>query len=83
MCVEDLEQSIGTVEDLAAFIDALSTDAIEHGSQWENLHIFDMLESMAAWLRDAGDDERLVPRDLERSALQFTARLLLAGKHYE
>ncbi|HET7426754.1 MAG TPA: DUF2283 domain-containing protein [Gemmatimonadales bacterium] len=37
---------------MATFLDALSNDATEHGSQWENVHIFDQLESMAAWLRD-------------------------------
>jgi hypothetical protein len=81
--VEDLGDSISTIEELAAFIDALSDDAIEHGSQWENIQIFSMLESMAAWLRDTRDNHARVPPDLDPRTLRFVASLLLAGKHYE
>jgi hypothetical protein len=41
---------ITTRKDLATFLDALSAGGIEHGTQSENLQIFDMLEAMAAWL---------------------------------
>jgi len=47
---EDLADRITTRKDLATFLDALSAGGIEHGSHWENLQIFDMLEAMAAWL---------------------------------
>ncbi len=68
---------------MAAFLDALSVDAIERGSEWENLQIFDMLESMAAWLRDTSDHPRFAQPDLAPDQWRLTARLLLAGKHYE
>jgi hypothetical protein len=45
---EDLAPEITTREEMARFLDALSNDAVERGSEWENLQIFDMLESMAA-----------------------------------
>jgi hypothetical protein len=73
---------VNTAEDLAAFIDALSADAVEHGSEWANLTIFDMLESMAAWLRDSAEEGADSPA-LRPVELRFVARLLLAGKHYE
>lgn len=80
---EDLAGKIASREDMAAFIDALSVNAMEHGSQWENLQIFDMLESMAAWLRDTAEDEGRSQPPLDNAAWRFVARLLLAGKHYE
>jgi hypothetical protein len=80
---EDLADGIASREDMAAFLDALSTDAIERGSQWENLQIFDMLESMAAWLRDTAGHGAFGQVDLSPEQWQFIARLLLAGKHYE
>lgn len=78
---EDLLDAVADRESLASFLDALSHDAAERGSEWENLHIFDMLESMAAWLRDsAGQGPTL---ESESDAWQLVARVLLAGKHYE
>ena len=80
--VESMGLAAASAEDLAAFIDALSADAADRPSEWANETIFDMLESMAAWLRDSADDVAAVP-DLAPSELRFVARLLLAGKHYE
>ena len=79
--VEDLGLSIESVNDLVDFLEALSSDAVEHGSEWANTQIFDMLESMAAWLTDSLEDGLKAPDSPE--ALRFFARLLLAGKHYE
>jgi hypothetical protein len=47
---EDVARQAVDREGLAVSLDVLGNDAIERGSEWENLHIFDMLESMAAWL---------------------------------
>jgi hypothetical protein len=80
---ESLVAEIVTREDMARFLDALSGDAVERGSEWENLHIFDMLESMAAWLRDSAEHEAFVQPDLSPEAWRFIAKLMLAGKHYE
>lgn len=80
---EDLAPKISCREDMADFIDALSVDAIEYASQWENLQIFDMLESMAAWLRDTAENDGVSQPVLDDAAWQFVAHLLLAGKHYE
>ena len=79
---EALAESVESLEDLASFIDELSRDAVEYGSEWENIEIFDMLESMAAWLRDSMEGGGRGPVE-EREVLRFVARLLLAGKHYE
>ncbi len=80
---EKLSRQITTREDMAAFLDALSADAIHHGSEWDNLHIFDMLESMAAWLRDAATSHGSAHPELSPEQWRFVARLILAGKHYE
>ncbi len=80
---EDLVPEIATRDDLAAFLDALSVDAVERGSEWENLQIFDMLESMAAWLRDSAGHENFTQPDLSAEQWQFFAELMLAGKYYE
>jgi hypothetical protein len=72
-----------TREDMATFLDLLSVDAVERGSGWENLHIFDMLELMAAWLRDTTDHEGFSHPDLAPEQWRFVAELLLSGKHYE
>ena len=80
---EDLVSAIRNRDDLAKFIDVLSVDAVERGSEWENLHIFDMLESMAAWLRDSASHEAFSHPDLSPEQWQFVADLMLAGKHYE
>jgi hypothetical protein len=80
---EDLVSQITTREDVAQFLDVLSTDAIERSSEWENLQIFTMLESMAAWLRDTAGHEAFPDPGLPAEAWQFFAHLVLAGKHYE
>jgi hypothetical protein len=80
---EDLASGITTREDMAKFLDALSNDAIERASEWENLRIFDMLESMAAWLRATADHEAFPHPSLSPEHWQLVAHLLLAGKHYE
>jgi predicted ATPase len=80
---EDLASGITTREDMATFLDALSSDAAERASEWENLHILDMLESMAAWLRDTTDHEGFLHPALPPAHWRFVAELLLAGKHYE
>ncbi|WP_121257586.1 DUF7660 family protein [Solirubrobacter pauli] len=80
---EDLADQITTREDMASFLDALSTDAVERGSEWENAQIFDMLESMAAWLRDTADTPRFAPAGMTPEQWRFIADLILAGKHYE
>jgi hypothetical protein len=80
---EELASGITTREDMAKFLDALSNDAIERASEWENLHIFDMLESMAAWLRDTSDHEAFADPELPPEHWRLLAALLLAGKHYE
>jgi hypothetical protein len=59
---EDLADRITTRKDLATFLDALSAGGIEHGSHRENLHIFDMLEAMAAWLLRVVVDRALPSR---------------------
>jgi len=59
---EDLADRITTRKDLATFLDALSAGGIEHGSHWENLQIFDMLEAMAAWLLRVVVDRALSSR---------------------
>ena len=56
-------------------------EAIEHGSEWEHLQIFDMLESMAAWLRDSAELPSSV--ETERNRWRLVARVVLAGKVYE
>lgn len=68
---------------MARFLDALSEDAVERGSEWQNLHIFDMLESMAAWLRTSAKHEAFAHPDLSPEQWRFLAELVLAGKHYE
>jgi hypothetical protein len=68
---------------MAEFLDALSQDAAEHASEWENLNIFEMLESMSAWLRDTTGHESFAQPELPPAHWQFVAQLLLAGKHYE
>jgi hypothetical protein len=78
---EDLLEKVADRESLALFLDALSEDAAERGSEWENAHILDMLESMAAWLRDSSEQQTTL--ESERNAWQLVARVLLAGKHYE
>ena len=80
---EDLRAAITTREDMAVFLDALSVDAVERASAWQNLHIFDVLESMAAWLRDSAGHENFSHPDLTPQQWRFVAELLLAGKHYE
>jgi hypothetical protein len=80
---EELSRRIDTRDGFASFLDALGNDAIERGSEWENLHIFDMLESMAAWLRDGADGAALSDPQLTPEQWQFIAQLMLAGKHYE
>ncbi len=81
---EELVAGIAVREDMARFLDALSNDAIERSSEWENPHIFDMLESMAAWLRDSADREGSATHpSLSSEQWQFVAELMLAGKHYE
>ena len=78
---EDLVDSVADRESLAAFLEVLSKDAVEHGSEWENLQIFDMLESMAAWLRDSAE---LSPAlETEDNPWRLVARVVLAGKFYE
>ena len=78
---EGLLDTVVDRESLASFLDALSYDAAEHGAEWENMHSFDMLESMAAWLRDSADQRQEL--ESESNAWQLIARVLLAGKHYE
>ena len=80
---EELVAGVTSREDVANFLDALSTDAIERGSEWENLHIFDMLESMGAWLRDSADHEAFSQPDVSPEQWRFFAELMLSGKHYE
>ena len=80
---EGLSERIVSREDMATFLDELGRDADEHGSQWENLHISDMLESMAAWLRDTTDSECHPQPGLSPEQWRFVADLILAGKHYE
>ena len=80
---EDFQAGIRTREDMATFLDLLSADAVERGSEWENLQIFDMLESMAAWLRDTTDHDSFSHPDLTPDQWRFVADLLLSGKHYE
>ena len=81
---EDTFKAITSREDMATFLDCLSADAVERGSEWENLQIFDMLESMAAWLRDSTDHPNFAHHPtLSPEQWQFVAELLLAGKHYE
>jgi hypothetical protein len=80
---EELLAAIMTRNDLAAFLDVLSADAAERGSEWENLHIFDMLESMASWLRDSAHHDAFSHPDLSAEQWRFVAELMLAGKHYE
>jgi hypothetical protein len=41
---EQMAGQIASRESMAGFLDALSQDAVEHASDWENLHIFDMFE---------------------------------------
>ena len=80
---EELASRITTREDMATFLDALSEDAVKRGSQWENRHIFDMLESMAAWLRDTSGHDAFSQPELTSEQWRFVADLILAGKHYE
>ena len=81
--LEDVVAGIASREDFANFLDALSADAIERGSEWENHHVFDVLESMAAWLRDSTGHEAFSQPDLSAEQWRFVAELLLSGKHYE
>lgn len=78
---EDLVDTVADRESLAMFLDVLSNDAIEHESEWENFHIFDVLESMAAWLRDRAELQPAL--ESEPNAWRLVARVVLAGKHYE
>jgi hypothetical protein len=78
---EDLVDSVADRESLAAFLDVLSKDAIEHESEWENLQIFDMLESMAAWLRDSAEPAPAL--ETEDNPWRLAARVVFAGKFYE
>jgi hypothetical protein len=80
---EDLARRAVDREGLAVFLDALGNDAIERGSEWENLRIFDMLESMAAWLRDEAGSVAFPDPQLTSDQWRFVAELMLAGKHYE
>lgn len=80
---EDLSRTINTREGMAVFLDALAVDAIERGSEWQNIEISAMLESMGAWLRDSADTTHGRDPDLGAAHWQFCAKLLLAGKHYE
>jgi hypothetical protein len=68
---------------MVMFLDALSNDAVERAAEWENRHVFDMLESMAAWLRDTTDHEAYPHPELRPEHWRLVANLLLAGKHYE
>jgi hypothetical protein len=81
--VEVLARRISSVPELVEFIDALAADAVENSSAWENIQIPDMLESIAAWLRDEVLDGARRPAPDDPESLRFFARLLLAGKHYE
>src|SRR5689334_5443835 len=77
---EDLVDTVADRESLAAFLEVLSKDAVDHGSEWENLQIFDMLESMAAWLRDSS--EPAPSEDTQENPWRLVARVVLAGKFY-
>jgi hypothetical protein len=61
---EQMAGQIASRESMAEFLDTLSQDAVEHASEWENLHIFDMLESMSAWLRDTTSHESFAQQEL-------------------
>jgi hypothetical protein len=81
---EDLMEAITTRDDLASFLDLLSADAVDHGSEWENGQIDTMLESMSAWLRDSTGHPNFTHHpDLSPVQWRFVAELLLAGKYYE
>jgi hypothetical protein len=81
---EDLIEAIATGDDLASFLDLLSADAVDRGSEWENGQIDTMLESMSAWLRaSTGHPNFTHHPDLLPEQWRFVAELLLAGKHYE
>jgi hypothetical protein len=47
------------------------------------MHTFDVLESMAAWLRDTTDRQSSGRTQFAPEQWRFVAMLLLAGKHYE
>ncbi|MEV3860771.1 hypothetical protein AB0J38_41500 [Streptomyces sp. NPDC050095] len=77
-------ESVGSREDLAAFVRSLHRSRAEEASEWENADLPSFLEALAAWIDDAdgwyGNTDRELPVGGDR---QFFARALRAATVYE
>jgi hypothetical protein len=83
----DLDQAVLGVrdaKDLANFIGQMATDFHDDQDSWENITIYDYLESMSAWLEDTNRFYKShSDSSLEQPSWQFFANLLLSAKIYE
>ena len=71
---------IGNVSDadsFALFLDALAQDNKDNHDEWQNMSIEDYLRSIAAWIRDHGNDE------FEQLDFRELAKIFYVGKIYE
>jgi hypothetical protein len=77
--------SVGSAEELAAFILRLCHDFTAHKEEWRNISVPACLESMAAWLRDTGEYRRQTQGESLSSLppFQLCANVLYAAKVYE
>ncbi|MEU5707116.1 DUF7660 family protein [Streptomyces flaveolus] len=76
--------SVGSREDLAAFVRSLHHSHAEEGSSWENADLPSFLEALAAWIDDAEGWYSNTGRELPPGGdWTFFARALQAATVYE
>lgn len=84
MTLDNLAESVASLDDFAAFVDALRSDLSVHPAEWENQTLERFLEALSAWVRDMDGYYKNCQRPVPVTPdWRNVAEMLLAAKIYE